>query len=84
MLDRENEKVYFRGAGPAMIILNDIQILDYTYSPVALIPPELIESVSVIKGRTAFGRYGGGGDIVFVTTKTGLEEQPHKKNEDLL
>ena len=66
---------------PALIVLDDIPVLDYELFSIASIQPERIESVTVLKGRTAFGRYGAAAVevVVFVTTKTGLEEDRIKK-----
>jgi hypothetical protein len=83
-IDRSKQRVYFRG-GPALIVVDDIPVFDSSYSSIASIQPERIASVTVLKGRQGFTLYGAAanGGVVFVTTKTGTEEE-HKKNDDLL
>ena len=84
-IDRSKQRVYFRRRDPALIVVDDIPVFDSSYSSIASIQPERIASVTVLKGRQAFTLYGAAanGGVVFVTTKTGQEDE-HIKNDDLL
>jgi hypothetical protein len=93
-LDVENKVVYFRQPRPtlmqrpptpALFVLDDDQIGN-TYEEIEWISPLQIASITVLKGAQGFTRYGAPalGGVVFITRKTGLDDNQYKKNDDLM
>ena len=86
-LDVNKKMVYLalRSPYPALFVLDDDPI-GCSYEMLEVLPTCEIESITIIKGKQGFGRYGSDalGGVVFVTTKTCFEDNQDKKNEDLL
>jgi hypothetical protein len=68
----------------ALFVLDDDPI-GHCYERLDVMPTSEIESITVLKGRQGFVRYGDDaiGGVVFVTRKTGMDDQD-KKNDDLM
>jgi hypothetical protein len=86
-LDVNNKEVFLslRSPYPALFVLDDDPI-GPSYEKIDEIPTSHIASISILKGTQGFTRYGAAalGGIVFITTKTGLEDDQNKKNDDLM
>jgi hypothetical protein len=89
-LDVENKMVFLSSRrdfhyNPALFVLDDDPIGN-SYEMIEVIPTSEIESITVLKGRQGFTRYGAAalGGVVFITRKTGLDVNQDKKNDNLM
>jgi hypothetical protein len=85
-IDPINKVVILTARTPyaALFVLDDDPI-GPSYEMLDVIPTSEIASITVLKGRQGFVRYGNDalGGVVFVTRKTGMDDQD-KKNDDLM